>query len=42
MTVVSNLILVHCKLFFIVLLLFSGLKQKGAISYFTFETKMLF
>lgn len=38
----SNLIpVVHCMLFFIVILLYSGLKQKkGAISYFTFETKM--
>lgn len=36
----SNLIpLVHCMLFFIVILLYSGLR-KGAISYFTFETKM--
>lgn len=37
----SNLIpVVHCMLFFIVILLYSGLKKKGAISYFTFETKM--
>lgn len=44
-----NLILVvHCMLFFIVILLYSGLKtkkttkkQEGAISYFTFETKVV-
>lgn len=39
---IPNLIpLVFCILFFIVILLYSGLK-KGAISYFIFETKMDF
>lgn len=42
---IPNLIpLVFCILFFIVILLYSGLKnkKKGAISYFIFETKMDF